>query len=61
MLLVALNPPQPVRKRRRTGNTISRRVFQFNLTEAEYSLPSNHSNPKFVRDQGKTSEDSEGS
>ncbi len=56
MLLEAVNPPQPVRKRRRTGNTISRRNFQFNLTEAEYSLPSIHSNLKFAREQGKASE-----
>jgi hypothetical protein len=61
MLLEAVNPPQPVRKRRRTGHTISRRIFQFNLTESEYSLPSNHSNLKFAREQGKTSEDNRAS
>ncbi len=44
MLLEAVNPPQPARKRRRTGRIVSRSVFQFKLTKAEYSLPIGVSN-----------------
>ncbi len=44
MLLEAVNPPQPVRKKRRTGRLVSRRILQFNLTKADYSLPRAFSN-----------------
>jgi hypothetical protein len=39
MLLDAVNPPQPVTNKNRTGSIVSRSILQFNLTKAEYSLP----------------------
>ena len=52
MLLEAVKPPQPAKGRRRAGRVISRRTFQFNLTEPNYSLRDAVSNIKFAGAEG---------
>ena len=60
MLLEAVKPPQPVSKKEKDRQYLSRRTFQFNLTEAEYSLPSVHSNPKFAVNRAKSQQNTAG-